>query len=207
MRKFFAFLVLIVVTMAFGSVSFADDPFATRPHTWTDKQWFNSDVMFRDKITYGSGVQIVQTPIIVTLAGTSHYTIDPAKGSLFWINDFESTLGTRVASGVSIILPKITKELNYYTVKIQKMTMISGVSMADAGTGVTKIVITTKPWAGTSGTTDGIWNVTSGATRQSSTLVMPEVSEMDATGDYLVFIALWNQTSGSSWYQIDRYIQ
>lgn len=207
MKRFFAFLVLIVTLMAFGSVTYADDPIATRPHTWTDKQWFNSDVMFRDKITYGAASSIVRTPVIVTMSGTSVYTIDPNKGSLFWINDVNSTLGSRVSSGVSIILPKITKDLNYYVVRIQKMPFISGVSMLDAGTGVTKIVITPKPWAGTSGTTDGIWNVTSGATRQSATLIMPEVSEMDASGDWLEFMALYHATSGCTWYQIGRYIQ
>jgi hypothetical protein len=209
MKRFFAFIVLIVTIVVFAGVGFADDPFTTRPHTWTDKNYFNSDVTFRDKITYGSGVQIYQAPIIVDLAGTSYYNIDPAKGSLFWINDHESTRGTRVSSGVSIILPKITPDLHNYIVKIQKMTYISGVSLAPLSTSsTTPVVITTKPWAGTSGTTDGLWNVTSGVTRQSATgLIMPEIIEIDATGDYLVFIALYNATSGSTWYQIDRYIQ
>jgi len=206
MKKFVAFLVIVSI-MAFGALAFADDPITTRPHTWTDKQWFNSDVMFRDKITYGQAVSVVKTPVIVTMSGQSVYTIDPDKGSWFCINDVNSTLGTRVSSGVSIILPPISKNLNYYTVRIQKMPFISGVSMLDAGTGTTKIVISTTPWAGASGTTDGIWNVTTGVTRESSTLVMPEVSEIDASGDWLEFIALYNATSGSTWYQIGRYIQ
>lgn len=197
-------MVLIAVALVF-SYAYAALKTETNRVTYTDKQLFRSDVEFRDKIEYGSGVQSYTNPLIVTMAGTSVYSIDPAKGSLFWINDYLSTDGTRGASsGVSIILPAITKAIDRYTVKIVKMTMSSGVSAIYGGT--TTVCLTTKPWAGTSGTTDSIWNVSTGTTRQSMTLTMPEVQEIDATGDWLEFMAVYD-TSGGTWYQINRYIQ
>lgn len=203
-KCFIALLVLLVLVVTVDCAFARSEP---NPIEYSNHQRFRGDVSFYDKITYNSGVQIINTPVIVSLSGTSVYKIDPAKGSYFWINDYLSTDGTRGSnSGVSIILPKITQDLDKYVVRIQKMTLISGVSWADAGTGTTVVCITTNPWT-LSGATDGIWNVTSGATRQSATQVMPEIIEIDATGDWLEFTAMYNATSGSSWFQTGRYIQ
>jgi hypothetical protein len=47
MKRFFAFLVLIVTILAFTGVSFAQDgAFPTRPHSWTDTQRFRGNVEF-----------------------------------------------------------------------------------------------------------------------------------------------------------------
>jgi len=132
----------------------------------------------------------------VDMSGISTYTIDQDNGAIFWINDHESTLGTRVASGVSIMLPKITLAYDDYVCRIAKMpTPFSG---------TTKVVVSTVAWV--SGTTDHIWNATTGVTNETAAKVAPEVSEMDAVGDWLEFKAVYGVT-GSTWYQVGRYIQ
>jgi len=205
-KRYTLYLAAALVLAVMVSVAYAGLKTVTDRITYTDKQIFRSHVDLKSKLDIGSGVWLIHSPVIVSLSGTSVYRIDPQKGSYYWINDYQSTLGTRIASGVSIILPPITPDLDKYVVRIQKMTFVSGVSWVDAGTGTTRIVISTYPSA-TSGTTDGLWNVTSGATRESATRVMPEISEMDATGDWLEFTAMYNLTSGSSWFQTGRYIQ
>ncbi|MDY6856351.1 MAG: hypothetical protein SWO11_16960 [Thermodesulfobacteriota bacterium] len=133
----------------------------------------------------------------VDLAATNTYTIDKDVGSIFWIDDHESVDGTRDSgSGVSILLPKITSAYDNYECWILKRPV--------PFSGTTDICISTVPWV--SGTTDHIWNVTSGITYENASDVMPEVIEIDAVGDWLKFKAEYAAT-GSTWYQIGRYIQ
>jgi len=209
MRKFSVLVICVFVMVAFVGTAWAEDPFVAKRHTWTGKQTFLGD----GAIDMKKGTELrragteFKTPFIVDLGGTSVYTIDKSKGSEFWIDDYQSTLGTRVASGVSIIFPKITSKYDKYVVRIRKMTGLAYPSATTGATpfsGTTRIVLSTTPWV--SGTTDFIWNATTGATVQSAAKVAPEVSEIDAVGDYLTFMAVYNVT-GSTWYQIERYIQ
>jgi len=170
---------------------------------------------FHSGVTLPGSTPIISDPVVVDLAGTSYYTIDRANGSEFWIDDHESTLGTRVSSGVSILLPKITASYDGYEVKILKAPGLTspGGSGATTFSGTTKIVISIAGTTASSGVTDHIWNATTGVTYESqyatwsgSTTELCEVSEIDAVGDWLKFKALYD-SSGSTWYQVGRYIQ
>uniref|UniRef100_A0A6M3J0E8 Uncharacterized protein n=1 Tax=viral metagenome TaxID=1070528 RepID=A0A6M3J0E8_9ZZZZ len=195
----------------------ADDTFAIQVRDTSGVTRFRVDITGAPHVYNSSGTEVwgvdalgqptKVSHTVVNLSGTSYYNVNKANGSEFWIDDLYSTLGTRVASGVSIMLPKITSAYNNYTVKIQKMTSIAGISSTagvTAFSGSTVICVSTVPWV--SGTTDQIWNVTTGVTNESSTKVSPEVKEIDAVGDYLVFKAVYG-ASGSTWYQVGRYIQ
>lgn len=133
----------------------------------------------------------------VDLAGTSIYTVDPANGSVFFIDDHESQDGTRdTDSGVSLALKTITEAMDGACVKIVKQPR--------PFSGTTVVVISTERWS--SGVTDHIWNQGSGVTYELSNKEPPEIYEIDAVGDYLEFTAEYN-ASGSTWWQTDRYIQ
>ena len=139
----------------------------------------------------------IDKPTVVDLAGTSLYSVAKTLGSVFWINDHESTLGTRVASGVSIMLPKISSDMDGMIFCIVKMPVAPF-------SGTTVVVVSTAPWV--SGTTDHIWNVTTGVTNETAAKVAPELSEIDAVGDWLEFTAKYAAT-GSTYFQTGRYIQ
>lgn len=144
-----------------------------------------------------TGQELFRQHTDVDMAGLAVYTIDKANGSEFWIDDHESTDGTRDSgSGVSILLPKITQAYDGYVARVYKAP--------NPFSGTTDVCVSTVPWS--SGTTDFIWNVTSGATNESSGKVSPEVIEIDAVGDWLEFKAVYGAT-GSTWFQTGRYIQ
>ena len=152
---------------------------------------------FRSGVSREATAFRIDKPTVVDLAGTSLYSVAKTLGSVFWINDHESTLGTRVASGVSVMLPKISSDMDGMIFRIVKMPVAPF-------SGTTVVVVSTAPWV--SGTTDHIWNVTTGVTNETAAKVAPELSEIDAVGDWLEFTAKYAAT-GSTYFQTNRYIQ
>ena len=152
---------------------------------------------FRSGVSREATAFRIDKPTVVDLSGTSYYNITKATGSVFWINDHESTAGTRVASGVSIMLSKITSDMDGMIFRIVKMPVAPF-------SGTTVVVVSTAPWV--SGTTDHVWNVTTGVTNETAAKVAPELSEIDAVGDWLEFTAKYAAT-GSTYFQTGRYIQ
>lgn len=204
MKRFTVLIAALVLVLVMVGASWAESPSTRKRNNWNALQRFPQgiEVGLPDAAAPVSkvdqhGHSLYKPHVVVDMAGLATYTIDMTNGSNFWIDDHESMDGTRGSgSGVSILFKKITPEMNNYVARIYKAP--------DPFSGTTDICVSTVPWV--SGTTDIIWNVTSGATCESSAHVMPEVDEMDAPGDWLEFTAVYG-ASGSTWYQTGRYIQ
>jgi len=224
MKKLFAFLVMtaflgvMILGGAYVIAGSADPKIAVINKGVNNKNtvdFLNEDDLVSDSDGAVASQQSIKAYVAVyshakvtevDLSGTSYYNIT-APG-VYFINDHESTVGTRVASGVSIMLPKITSSLNGFKVKVVKIP--------NPFSGSTMVVISTAAWS--SGTTDHIWGqllsgattwsteAATGVTNESATKVPPEIQAIDSAGDWLEYTAFY-ATTGSTWYQTGRFIQ
>ncbi len=197
----FSAIVAVFILLAFWLVPvvMADDPIVTRPHNWTDKQTFRSDVTVNSPTSTNKAAIVFGSNSTFSNAGAGTYTAEQTFNDGVLLNDefvietysYASTSGTTLTwviangnvlflSGTTPILanlPTITAAMDGYVLYVKNVS------------GATTRTLT--PTAGT----DAIESGKGSASTTDTTL--------DAVGEYRVWVADYTSGASGVWRLID----